>query len=232
MAYYIANIAGDKYITRDKMGRISHVTTPTNAWKFDDRTKAENVMINNLNGHTSGMRIIEIPDKQPTLTNERECDHILPMVDSIELTADDDIEEDFINEPIDIDLSDTVALLTVLPVKIENEKKRLRYNLRTVSKALTDIAHYIELSKNGVLPKLNIKKRNDIGIFLEAAYVKRREIKDKLYRLNLIELRLNGEPIAENREYFTERHYNPRILNDLFTKHEIPQFEEWWGDKK
>lgn len=229
MAFYITNIAGDKYITRDALGRISYITSPTGAWKFNDRKKAENVMINNLNGHTSGAKIVEMPDTKPP---KAECDPVLPMIDNVELIADEDVDEDYINTPIDVDLGDIIMSLTVLPSKIKNEEKRLKANLRTVSQALTDMAHYLELSNNGTLPKLNNKVRNEIATFLEVAFVKRREIKDRLYQLNLIKLRLNGNTITNNDTYLTDRYYAPRILSDMFETHNIPNFEEWWGDRQ
>lgn len=213
--YYLCCTSNErKCISKD----MSWTTDINRAWLFDERHKAENVMISNLGKKDLKIKSIEVKDKtKPT------------MVDSIEKLSEMEVPTGFIDVKLPFDLKEKYQELLKIPSLIENEEKRLNALLIRVSRALTDLAHYLEFSNNGNQFKLNASQRTKISLWEGKLFAKRREIKDNLRIISAIKgfYRVDENVLNE----LSKRQYSPRILEGLFETGELPVFEEWLDEE-
>lgn len=215
--YYLCSPAEDKFIAKDR----SWVTDVKKAWLFDERHKAENVMISNLGKKTLKVGTIEVEEKEPKLR--------MSMVDSIETLCDEEVPINFIDTPLPFNLQEKYQEFIKMPALIDNEEKRLKAKLIKVSRAITDVAHYLEFSNDGAQYKLNASQRTKISVWESKLYAKRREIKDNLRIIEAFKgfYREDGNLLNS----LSERHYSPRVLDSIFETGELPDFEEWFNEE-
>ena len=144
----------------------------------------------------------------------------MTMIDSIDESADVEyLECD--DTPIIPPLNELIDILDNLPNRLLNENNRLTNQLREVSMAITDVYHYLELTD-----KISASDRCKLSMLESDLLRKRREIKDDMYILCKIQSMIKGGNF--NKPTITEdedRKYQPRILNELFEKHDIPKSE-------
>ncbi len=144
------------------------------------------------------------------------------MIDSIEESSDlEYIECEDI--PICPPLDELIEILDNLPNRLNNETSRLSNQLKTVSVAITDIYHYLELT-----PKISASDRCKLSILESDLLKQRRKIKDDIFKIDKIEKMIRSGFVKPQTK-FDERNYEPRVLKDLFETKKIPTFDEWWN---
>ena len=84
--------------------------------------------------------------------------------------------------------------------------------------AITDIYHYLELTD-----KISASDRCKLSMLESDLLKKRRKIKDDMYTIKNIKEMLNNGFVKPEVTPQEDRKYAPRILNELFEKHDIPK---------
>lgn len=114
------------------------------------------------------------------------------------------------------------------PDIMKMEKDKLFVKLRKLENAVLDINHFQENAF-----------RNDINVDFEKIerlrtriLVKRREIKDSIRMINIMDNYFNKEcDMSEELSKMNNRIYTPRELDSLFDEnYTIPEFNDWWCD--
>lgn len=203
MLYYLADKNKKNFLTI--VNNQPSLTTDYAKAKFFTLEKVQNIC-KNLNPSFSNMKIFEQEHKG--------------MTDFISDKGDENYA-DCKDEKLPYELDVIVDIIDDLPNKLENERVRLNNLLIKLSRAATDVNHYREFN-----PKRPADKRCQLDVFETQVLLKRREIKDKLYLIDLAFAKLNGKNI----EKVEERKYTPRELNALFDEDIIPDFNKWWKE--
>lgn len=209
--YIISSNDERRFIKVTSKGKFIDVATKNKATKFD-KAKAYNIWQNNLSGRGAVYKVVEFTE-----------DIKKPMIEHIEDSSDFKIQP-CVNKKISYNLEKFCEDLVVIPQKLENEKIRLNNQLIKVCMALTDISHYQEFN-----PKRSASQRCILEKLQSQILMKRRGIKNDLYYIELIEMRLSGQEIKED-NLLHNRDYHPRELNGLLEDNEIPKFEDWWNE--
>lgn len=208
---------GQYYTMEDYKQRTTNINL---ARKYELITKAENILramvtckSSKLSYNAKDFSIKEIeydPQELKDLTG-------LTMVDSINATSLFPIEEN-------VDLTNvfsTEELNTVASLfqksgepKIKNSIRFYENQLIYISRAISDIYHYKEFN-----PKRSASARCKLDVFETKLLLKRREIKDNIFKLEQI------KSVSLN---LGRRKYEARILNGLLENNEIPDFDVWY----
>ena len=227
--YVISNSKKTKFLSKDTEGKNKWVSS-INAADIFTWQKANAVIKNNL-GKGSYKILVKDTKKEirnnPNVSSSR-IDKLLSekgkgdkgQISTIEIIADGEYED--CENSSDIDLLSIVEILNNIGYNLDNEEKKLNNQLVRVSRAITDINHFMEMNT-----KRSASKRCQLDMFNTNLLVKRREIKNKLYYIDSIKKMIKGEiSIIEP----VENSYTPRELGWLFRGEDIPDFSEWWGD--
>lgn len=104
--------------------------------------------------------------------------------------------------------------LEALGADIRARKRELSTELSKVDKEITDIRHYIEFYP------LSASKGYQMAKLMKDCLIKRREIKDEIELLERIQVMTVGHiGNGKGRDdlcKLTEKHYQPRVLKELF----------------
>lgn len=145
------------------------------------------------------------------------------MIDSIEESSDlEYIECD--NTPICPPLDDLFDILDNLPNKLKNETSRLSNQLKTISMAITDVYHYLELT-----PKISASDRCKLSTLESELLRQRRKTKDDISKVEKLEKMIRNNGFNKPNIGLDDRIYTPRVLSELFETKKIPTFDEWWN---
>ena len=147
----------------------------------------------------------------------------MQMIDAIEDISNMDNGEKSVKMNYDID--DMLDMLLNIEFKLNTEKKRYENDLIKISKALTDVWHYMESKVEKKKKKMSASDRCKLSMFEADLLDKRREIKDNITKVECAIARLKGK---EKELKLEDRVYKPRVLDELFEASKIPKFEEWW----
>lgn len=219
--YIICNLSETKFISSGNRG-IGVEEDRNKAKKFT-KMKAQNTLVNSMGKlvKMEGWKII--PSKEINLTDT-------PQVDVMQILADEEII------PCDnkeMTYSINIVYDTIIKSKIEipNEMVRTKNHLTRVNRAITDYNHFKEsairedfLNTN----KRSASQRCKDDIFYEKLMDKRRELKEKLDTLDIVQRLLEGEEV--NTKPNKGRRYVPRELNNVFETGEFPNFADWWDE--
>ena len=224
MGYVITD--GVNYVVRlDKGGTITGDTITTNkdcATKWERKTSADNVL-RTIKASTKSVTYGHNVQKYNVVKIEGD-DKMeykqITMIDSIEESADVEyLECD--DTPIMPPLHELIDILDNLPKRLLNENNRLTNQLREVSMAITDVYHYLELTE-----KISASDRCKLSMLESELLRQRRKIKDDMYILCKIQSMIKGGNFTKpNITEDEDRKYQPRVLNELFDKHDIPKSE-------
>lgn len=174
MTKYIIVNHNNRYVGIDKLSKFTLVSDIRKATFYDEREKAVNVMINNLDNSKNTYRIEEYDNgKDEVPVNAR-------MIDVLEQTADIN-DEPYIDQSLPYDLKEFCTNLINSETELSNEKKRLEALLHKICKAITDINHKLELT-----PKMSASYRCKLSILESDLYRKRREVKNDLYYIDCV----------------------------------------------
>ena len=110
---------------------------------------------------------------------------------------------------------------------LKEERDMYYARLKKLERASSDLRHYKELKRSNITTeRLEKIERLDGDIT-----VKRREVKDNIRLINIIESSLNiAYDINIELKKMDNRQYSPREFNQLFDTDEIPNFNDWWRD--
>ena len=209
--YLISNFDESKFIKLDILQRPMW-TVKSSAKRFK-KDKAQNLMISNLSKFNCKLYETDeliVKPSQPTIG----------MSESIEQLANEEMK-DFVNQPLDYPISTVLDVLDNLPNKLSNERVRLENQLVRCSRALTDIAHYLELTD-----KISASMRCKLSVFETGVLRKRREIKDNILRVEYAMLIANGKDFSKGLN-LEDRYYEPRELSELFDTKDIMSYDKW-----
>ena len=209
--YLISNIEGDKFIKLDMLQRPTW-TIKEKAKRFR-KDKAQNLMISNLSKFNC--KLYETDE----LVNPIKVGN--GMVDNLESIAKEELKDDISEYTLDYPIITVLDVLDNLKYKLASEKIRLENQLIRCSRALTDIAHYLELTD-----KISASMRCKLSVFETNVLNKRREIKDNILRVEYAMEKLKDSDYDKELN-LDDRLYETRELHGLFENKEIMNYEEW-----
>lgn len=210
--YLISNFDESKFIKFDLLQKPTWIGDKSKAKRFT-KEKAQNLMTSNLTRMNCKLY------KTDELINKPlQCS--IGMNDHTELMADK-VDNECLDAPLQHSISLILDVLDDLPNKLSNEKLRLENEQIRCSRALTDIAHYLEFTV-----KISASDRCKLSTFESDIYRKRREIKDNILRVEYAMKKLGGSKEVLKLD---DRTYEPRELNELFNSKKIVAFDEWWN---
>ena len=209
--YLISNIEGDKFIKLDMLQRPTW-TIKEKAKRFR-KDKAQNLMISNLSKFNC--KLYETDE----LVNPIKVGN--GMVDNLESIAKEELKDEVSEYTLDYPIITVLDVLDNLKYKLASEKIRLENQLIRCSRALTDIAHYLELTD-----KISASMRCKLSVFETNVLNKRREIKDNILRVEYAMEKLKDSDYDKELN-LDDRLYETRELHELFENKEIMNYEEW-----
>lgn len=215
----VSNLSETKFIKQGK-NSLEIVAKQELATEFKP-LKAQNILINLPSGFkkTDNWKIIKF---------ENEISQ--NQIDYIEETANQPYQQCF-----DVDMTyEKHQILDVLIKTIEekdNEYQRLNNQLTKVSRAITDYNHFKEINAG----KRSASQRCKDDTFYEKLLIQRRKLKDEIQILECIDELINDSKytkIIEKYRLLGKHTYCPRELNSLFDTKELPDFIEWYNEKR
>lgn len=211
--YLISNFDESKFIKFDLLQKTNM------DWRYKGKTKrftkekAQNLMISNLTKMNCKLY------KTDELIN-KPLQHNIGMCESIEVLSNKS-DNECSDAPLQHSISLILDVLDDLPNKLSNEKLRLENEQIKCSRALTDIAHYLEFTI-----KISASDRCKLSTLESDIYRKRREIKDNILRVEYAMKKLGG---SKDVLKLDDRLYEPREMDKLFNSKKIMTFNEWWN---
>lgn len=200
------------YIRKDFSGRYTPVRNETLADTWNERSKAQNVLNNQINKNIRNRyKIIEMIIEPP-----KHCNSISSQINKAE--KQEKMVKELFNEEIEETQLDKweqgMNSFNDFIVDMEERRDKLSNELSNVDKEITDIQHYIEFGK------FNAYQGWLAFSMLRHRLKKRRKIKNELQVLSQIgECKINSSMIANIQEAIhriDDKSYTPRILAELF----------------
>lgn len=126
-----------------------------------------------------------------------------------------------------LDLGKLIDTFSSLKDDLKEEKSIYFARLKKLERASSDLSHYKELKRENMTPE----KRDKIESLYADILIKRREVKDNIRLINIIEFSLNEKyDINVELSKMNNRQYSPREFDCLFDNDEIPSFGDWWRE--
>lgn len=210
--YLISNFDESKFIKLDSNQKPTWCGDKNNAKKFT-KEKAQNLMVSNLTKMNC-----KLYKTDELISKPLQCS--IGMNEHTELMANK-VDNECLDAPLQHSISLILDVLDDLPNKLSNEKLRLENQQIKCSRALTDIAHYLEFTV-----KISASDRCKLSTLESDIYRKRREIKDNILRVEYAMKKLGG---SKDVLKLDDRVYEPREFDELFETKKITTFDEWWN---
>ena len=190
MPYIICN--NDNYLKRDKKNHLSIVHTMSEATKWNDITKANNICKNNIKKlvQTYGLEVKYVSQENKVIN---------PVAKPIEL---------------EYDILDKVKEISEFTKQLEDRRLYLMEMIHTVDLDIVDIEHAAEFYT------LNVSQGYKLYKMLHDARVKRRDYKDELQKIESTlgtSIRsANMNNLEKSILGLEHRQYTPRVNKELF----------------
>lgn len=215
---YVITDGNGRWIHRDAVGRYLPTTNIILAERFESRSKAQNILQSCINKNLrKGYRIEEIVENSATINGNRQSAtnvsvqlEVRPKINEAKRISEKVIEESL----IDTWRNGISSILETIH-SAEGRKEELVTFLSDIDKEISDIQHYIELSEH-----LNAYQGWLAYCMLRQRLRQRRKIKDELAILTQLgESKVSVDEInkiMKSIEGLSTRHYEPRVLKELF----------------
>ena len=209
--YYVITDGNGRYIRKDdSSGKFVAIRNERFAARFDNRSKAKNVLENSIGKSIRNQfHVLEVEETAPEVKDEPQIP--APTFDNVMVMAMTAQEQP---KPVNSKWSDGLGKITEFLVDAETRLQNLFGELSEADKKITDIHHYLELVS------FNCYQGWLAADLLRQVLAKRRNIKNEIAILeNFRNHKLTVDTMKEIQaavDGLDNRKYEPRVLTELF----------------